>query len=149
MACHQELVRQMGRMVADRATIHIEELLFRYRCMLSAALAQGPRYTNNINVLLHIVGYFHNRVTSEERAYCMRLIDRYRNGHATLSEPRDLLRSWVIRFQEPSLMNQTFFAPYPVELTGLPEEITGRGRDIWKSRKPVTQLEEHDLNNSH
>ena len=76
-----------------------------------------------------------NRVSGEEKAYCLRLIGRYKEGHATLAEPRDLLHSWVIRFGEPALLNQTFFAPYPVELTDLPEEITGRGRDVWKGRK--------------
>jgi hypothetical protein len=55
-------------------------------------------------------------------------------GHATLAEPRDLLRSWVIRFGEPALLNQTFFEPYMAELADLPEEITYRGKDVWKGR---------------
>jgi hypothetical protein len=33
-------------------------------------------------------------------------------------------------------MDQTFFAPYPFELADLPGDITERGRDVWKSRKP-------------
>jgi len=103
--------------------------------MLCAALARVPRYTSNVNVLLHTPGYFSDRISDEERAYCIRLIERYRHGHATLSEPRNLLRSWVIRFQEPYLMNQSFFAPYPVELVDLPGEITDRGRDVWNTRE--------------
>ena len=134
MACHQQKMREMGRFVASRAKTQPDELFFEYRRMLCAALAQVPRYTNNINVLHHTMGYFSNRVSAEEKAYCLRLIDRYREGHATLAEPRDLLRSWVIRFQEPSLLNQTFFAPYPTDLEELPEDITDRGRDVWKSR---------------
>jgi uncharacterized protein YbgA (DUF1722 family) len=119
-ACHQQLSREMGRLVASRAGITPSELFAGYRQMLGSALARGPRYTGNINVLLHVLGHFRDRVTSEEREYCLRLIDRYRDGHATLAEPRDLLRSWVIRFQEPGLMDQTFFAPYPVMLADLP-----------------------------
>jgi len=135
MACHQQLMREMGRLVASRAKTEPEELFFHYRHLLCAALAQTPRYTNNINVLQHALGYFSNRITHEEKEYCIRLIGRYKEGHATLAEPRDLLRSWVIRFGEPALLNQTFFAPYPVELADLPEEITDRGRDVWKGRK--------------
>jgi uncharacterized protein YbgA (DUF1722 family)/uncharacterized protein YbbK (DUF523 family) len=134
MACHQQLMRDMGRLVASRAKTDPEELFFHYRHLLYAALAQVPRYTNNINVLQHTMGYFSDLVTHEEKAYCLRLIDRYKEGHATLAEPRDLLRSWVIRFKEPALLNQTFFAPYPAELTDMPEEITDRGRDVWKGR---------------
>jgi uncharacterized protein YbgA (DUF1722 family)/uncharacterized protein YbbK (DUF523 family) len=135
MARHQQLMREMGGLVASRAKKEPAELFFHYRHLLCAALSQVPRYTNNINVLQHALGYFSNRVSGEEKAYCLRLIGRYKEGHATLAEPRDLLRSWVIRFGEPALLNQTFFAPYPVELADLPEEITDRGRDVWKGRK--------------
>jgi hypothetical protein len=48
----------------------------------------------------------------------------------------------VIRFQESSLINQTFFAPYPVVLADLPEEITDRGRDVWKNRNASPNKEE-------
>jgi uncharacterized protein YbgA (DUF1722 family)/uncharacterized protein YbbK (DUF523 family) len=142
MACHQQLMHEMGQLVASRAKKEPAELFFHYRHLLCAALAQTPRYTNNINVLQHVLGHFSKRVSGEEKAYCLRLIGRYKEGHATLAEPRDLLRSWVIRFGEPAFLNQTFFAPYPVELTDMPEEITDRGRDMWKGRKgPADQQE--------
>jgi uncharacterized protein YbgA (DUF1722 family) len=139
MACHQQLMREMGRLVASRAKKEPAELFFHYRHLLCAALSQVPRYTNNINVLQHALGCFSNRVSDEEKAYCLRLIGRYKEGHATLAEPRDLLRSWVIRFGEPALLNQTFFAPYPAELADLPEEITDRGRDVWGRKRSSVQ----------
>jgi uncharacterized protein YbgA (DUF1722 family)/uncharacterized protein YbbK (DUF523 family) len=142
MACHQQLMHEMGQLVASRAKKEPAELFFHYRHLLCAALAQVPRYTNNINVLQHALGHFSKRVSSEEKAYCLRLIGRYTEGHTTLAEPRDLLRSWVIRFQERGLLNQTFFAPYPAELTDIPEEITDRGRDMWKGRKGAADPKE-------
>lgn len=135
MACHQHLMREMGRIVADRKWKEPEALWGQYRRMLRESLAHVPRYTSHINVLQHALGHFRTRVTTEEKEYCLTLIDRYRDGHATLSEPRNMLRSWVIRFRDESLMDQTFFAPYPSELTELPEEITERGRDVWNARK--------------
>ena len=54
-------------------------------------------------------------------------------------EPRDLLRSWVIRFGDPALLNQTFFAPYPFELADLPEEITYRGRVVRGRKRSSVQ----------
>ncbi len=141
MASNQQVLRRMGQLVAIRAEKEMQELFLQYFNLLCTALKNVPRYTNNINVLQHVLGHFRNRVTAEEKEYCLRLIDRYKNGHATLAEPRDLLRSWVIRFQEPGLMDQTFFAPYPFELEALPDDITDRGRDVWKNRKPSTQDE--------
>jgi uncharacterized protein YbgA (DUF1722 family) len=142
MASHQQLMHDMGQWVANRARTDPETLFGHYHEMLCAALSNVPRYTNNINVLQHAFGHFRNRVTIEEKEYCLRLIDRYKNGHATLAEPRDLLRSWVIRFQEPSLMDQTFFAPFPFELADLPEDIIERGRDVWKGRKQSSPRDE-------
>jgi uncharacterized protein YbgA (DUF1722 family)/uncharacterized protein YbbK (DUF523 family) len=113
MASHQGLLRDMGKRVASRKKSEPAELYSHYRTLLCAALSQVPRYTNNINVLQHALGHFSNRVTSDEKEYCLRLIDRYKAGHATLAEPRDLLRSWVIRFHEPSLMDQTFLPHIP------------------------------------
>jgi uncharacterized protein YbgA (DUF1722 family)/uncharacterized protein YbbK (DUF523 family) len=141
MACHQQLMREMGGLVASRAKKEPSDLFFHYGNMLCTALSQIPRYTNNINVLLHTMGYFRDRVSNDEKEYCLRLIDRYKNGHATLAEPRDLLRSWVIRFKEQALMNQTFFAPYPFDLADLPEEITDRGRDMWSRNASVVHPE--------
>lgn len=131
LASSQKMLREMGRLVAARATVEPGALYEQYRRMLSIALARAPRYTGNVNVLLHTLGYFSDRISDEERAHCIRLIDRYRDGHATLAEPRGLLRSWVIRFGEPYLMNQSFFAPYPAELVDLPGDVTDRGRDVW------------------
>jgi uncharacterized protein YbgA (DUF1722 family) len=128
------MLREAGRLVATRAEIEPGALYAQYRRMLVAALARAPRYTGNVNVLQHTLGYFNDRVSGEEKAYCIRLIDRYKNGHATLAEPRNLLRSWVIRFQEPYLMHQSFFAPYPAELVDLPGDVTDRGRDVWSGR---------------
>jgi len=135
LACHQQNMRRMGQLVAIRGKMEPEALFIQYHELLSSSLKKAPRYTNNVNVLQHVLGHFKNRVTNEEKSYCLRLIDRYTSGHATLAEPRDLLRSWVIRFQDPSLMDQTFFAPYPFELEALPDDITDRGRDVWKGSK--------------
>jgi len=125
-------MRKMGRLVASRTAMDPDESFFAYRTLLCEALTKVPRYTNNINVLLHILGYFSEKVSINEKNYCLRVIDRYRHNQATLAEPRNLLYSWVIRFQDHFLEDQTFFAPYPVALGDLPEEITDRGRNMWK-----------------
>lgn len=39
--------------------------------MLCAALARVPRHTGNVNVLLHTLRYFSDRISDEERAYCI------------------------------------------------------------------------------
>jgi len=132
MACHQQNLKKMGRLVASRARMDTGELYAAYHVLLKEALSRVPRYTSYINVLQHIMGYFSDTVSPAEKKFCLQVIDRYRQNLATLAEPRSLLYSWVIRFDNQFLKNQTFFAPYPAGLADLPEEITDRGRDMWK-----------------
>jgi uncharacterized protein YbgA (DUF1722 family) len=141
-ACHQQLAREMGRLVALWAREDPADLFGRYRRMLADALARPPRYTANVNVLQHALGHFRDLVSPEERAHCLELIERCREGRATLAEPRALLQAWTVRFGEPTLLNQTFFAPYPPALVDLPPDETGRGRDLWADRGRIPHPQE-------
>lgn len=58
MAYHQSELKAMGGLVANRERKRAEELIPLYRDRLERALSKIPRYTSNINVLMHSMGYF-------------------------------------------------------------------------------------------
>ena len=59
-------------------------------------------------------------------------IKKYSNKQESLEIPIALLKSWIIRFDEPYLKNQTYFEPYPPELHE-PEAVTiCPSKDYWK-----------------
>jgi len=128
MAYEQETMRVLGRIVANLDKKNLDELISDYEKHLSEALSEEPKYTSNINVLMHGMGYFSEQISSSEKAFFLDSLDRYREGRIPLSVPLNVLRSFIIRFQENYLMQQTFFEPYPEELVEISD--SGKGRDL-------------------
>ena len=127
LACHERELRLMGPLVANHERRPLAEVLADYGRHLSVALAQPPRYTASINVLMHALGYF-DSLASQEKSFFLNALDDYRAGRTPLSVPNAIVRSWIVRFNEPYLAQQTFFAPYPEELVQVTD--SGQGRNL-------------------
>jgi uncharacterized protein YbgA (DUF1722 family) len=78
-----------------------------------------PRRNSPVNVLMHALGYFTQTVTPDERHFFLDLLEQYRNKKIPLSACNAAITAWIIRFDEPYLQRQYFFAPYPRELINL------------------------------
>ena len=65
------------------------------------------------------------------RKRSFKYLERYKAGKIPLGVATGVLRSWIVRFEEPYLMNQSFFEPYPEELQ---EDAAtfGKDKDYWK-----------------
>ncbi len=126
MAYNQSIMRRMGRVVSNPDKKKPEEVIEEYQELLSSAFAKLSRYTSNINVLMHALGYFKDGLTSKEKSYFLQIIDRYRSEKLPLSVCTELLKSWIMRFNEQYLEQQSFFSPYPEELVEITD--SGKGR---------------------
>lgn len=116
MAYNQELVRKMGRMIGEKNDKGSEDLYLEYEKMLYHALKNPIEAPSNINVLLHALGHFSKQLNTEEKAFFLDALEKYRQGVMPLLVCLNLLKSWIIRFEDDYLRHQTFFEPYPVEL---------------------------------
>lgn len=125
MAYHQRELKALGRIVAAGRDRSIERTLEDYHVHFAAALERPPRYTSQINVLQHALGYFKQRLTGAEKGHFLGLLDEYRRERATLAEALAVLRSWIARFGEPYLAQQVYLEPYPVELVSLGDSARG------------------------
>lgn len=119
MAYSQKELGALGRIVANPEKKPLRDVLADYEPHLLAALAHPPRCTGNINVLMHALGYFSEGLSGAEKAFFLDMLQKYREGKAPVSTPRSLIQSWIVRFGEDYLAQQTFFAPYPEELLDL------------------------------
>lgn len=126
MAYNQSELAHLGRIAANAERRPFAELAAEYEAHLWRALAHIPRYTSTINVLMHSLGYFSEGLSSQEKAFFLETLARYREGKIPLSVPQGLLRSWAVRFGEKHLLQQTFFQPYPEELVEITD--SGKGR---------------------
>jgi uncharacterized protein YbgA (DUF1722 family)/uncharacterized protein YbbK (DUF523 family) len=113
MMYSQKEMRGLGNLVANRDGLSLESLKIRYGEGLRRAFANPPRCTSPINVLQHCLGYVSERLSKAERDYFLQQLEMYRDARIPLSVCLGVMRSWVIRFQEPYLMRQTFFQPFP------------------------------------
>ncbi|UCD05624.1 MAG: DUF1722 domain-containing protein [candidate division WOR-3 bacterium] len=127
MAYNQKEFRIMGRIVANHERKPVSQVFQEYEDHLYRALAKAPRYTSYINVMMHALGYFSDRLNKEEKAFFIDLMDKYRKGRSPLISDIDVLMAWGVRFGEKYLLDQTFFRPYPQELLDISD--SGKGRD--------------------
>lgn len=128
MAYHQTAMRALGRVVANPERKSVAETFAAYEAGLRNALAKPPRFTSNINVLMHALGFFSDKISSAERRHFLATIERYRAGKIPLSAAIAVVTAWLARFEEPYLAQQTFFEPYPETLVEITD--SGKGRDL-------------------
>jgi uncharacterized protein YbgA (DUF1722 family)/uncharacterized protein YbbK (DUF523 family) len=128
LAYSQKHLKIMGSIVANRAKKNPKDLALEYESNLLEAFENPPRFTSVINVLTHALGYFSNKLTSGEKRFFLNTLEEYRREQAPLSVPVSLIGSYIVRFGEDYLRQQTFFHPYPKELSELKD--SGKGRAL-------------------
>ncbi len=129
MAYNETRLRVMGPLVANHAQRPVADVIADYAQHLTQALARPPRRTAGINVLMHALGYFSKGLSSQEKAYFLDTLEKYRDQKAPLSVPVSLIGAWIARFNEPYLARQTFFEPYPEALITISDSGKGRALD--------------------
>lgn len=119
MVYHQTEMRELGRIVANHEQVDIDTQLGLYHEHLQAAMARPIRVTSHINVLMHALGYFKEKITSVEKRHFLRTIDNYKAGRLALPALLSVLNFWIERFDGDYLRGQTYLAPYPEDLGDL------------------------------
>ncbi|MDP3034291.1 MAG: DUF523 and DUF1722 domain-containing protein [Methanobacteriaceae archaeon] len=116
MAYNQNIMREMGKILGEQKNYSNDDLFSKYNNMLGKTLKKPPEIPSNINVLLHVFGYVSDKLNNEEKAFFLDSLEKYRHGIMPLLVCLNLLKSWIIRFEQDYLTHQTFFQPYPPEL---------------------------------
>ena len=126
-------LRALTRIVANKDNRPLEVVLRDYEEHLHGALKRAPRCDSTINVLESSMGHFSGRISGDEKDFFMDFVNRYREAQVPLIVPFDILRSWIVRFDDDYLRAQTFFEPYPEELMDIDSIIEAcDSRDYWK-----------------
>jgi uncharacterized protein YbgA (DUF1722 family)/uncharacterized protein YbbK (DUF523 family) len=128
MAYNQSELKVLGGIVANHERRRAGELIPLYREHLTKALSKVPRYTSNINVCMHALGYFTKDISAREKGYFLDALERYREGNIPLSAVTSIANSWIVRFDQAYLEQQSFFSPYPEGLAFISD--SGKGRDL-------------------
>ncbi len=128
MACSQKHLKILGHIVANHERRRPSDVFELYKNHLFNAFSLPPRHTSNINVLMHSMGYFSEKLSSTEKRFFLESLEKYRAGKIPLSVNLGILKSWIIRFEEDYLAQQNFFEPYPEGLVEITD--SGKGRKL-------------------
>ena len=132
MAYNQAELQKLGEIAANREKRPWKELISDYENHLYSALSRAPRYTSTINVLMHALGFFSDQLSSREKALFFDWVQKYREGRASVCPAINMIRSWIVRFEDGYLMSQTFFEPYPEDLIEINPVESHLREDLWK-----------------
>ncbi|MGD0922704.1 MAG: YbgA family protein, partial [Terriglobia bacterium] len=92
------------------------ELRERYETEFMRALGAIATAKRQVNVLLHILGYFRTQLDDDSRRELLSVLEDYRHGLVPLIVPITLVRHYVRRFDVTYLRGQIYLEPHPKEL---------------------------------
>ena len=116
MAHSEKDYREMGRLVAKAGTDEFKELLPKYQNALMTAMRLKPTVKKHVNVLMHMMGYFKNLISSDEKQELLTVLDQFKAELLPLIVPITLVNHYVRKYNEPYLKNQYYLTPHPIEL---------------------------------
>ena len=106
----------MGKLVARAKDLPLKELYQEYQTLLMESLLLKTTPKKNTNVLQHMMGYFKEELSSDEKQELLEVIDRYRKEYVPLIVPTTLISHYVRKYDQPYLKQQVYLNPHPVEL---------------------------------
>lgn len=128
MACHQDTMRELGRITANHKKKPMTDVFEQYDQGLRELFARPVLVGDHINVCQHVFGYFSKYLTSAEKKHFLHMLDQLREKKMPLSSILGVLRSWCYRFENKYLLQQSYFEPYPEGLVAISD--SGKGREL-------------------
>ena len=106
----------MGKLVAKAKELSIKELYQQYQTILMETLQLKTTPKKNANVLQHMMGYFKEQLSADEKRELLEVIDNYRQEYIPFIVPITLLQHYVRKYDQPYLKEQVYLNPHPLEL---------------------------------
>ncbi len=116
MAYNQKRYRELGKIVSNLEKKNINQVLAEYEKTLHLVFTRAPRSSSNKNVMMHFLGYFSARLTNKEKKFFLKTLENYRQGIEPIGASKNIIKSWIVRFEQDYLDKQTFLYPYPEKL---------------------------------
>jgi uncharacterized protein YbgA (DUF1722 family)/uncharacterized protein YbbK (DUF523 family) len=106
----------MGKLVAKAKDLPLKELYQEYQTLLMESLYLKTSAKKNANVLQHMMGYFKEQLSSDEKQELLDVIDHYKKENIPLIVPITLFQHYVRKYDQPYLKQQVYLNPHPLEL---------------------------------
>ena len=110
---------------------NISELYDRYEKILYELFNRSPKCESKIQIIEEIFEDLEDMIEEEEIDFFRESIEDYRKGNSSFNVPLSILYTWLFRFKDGNLRDQSFFHPYPKDLVRLEDIKTCISRDYW------------------
>lgn len=110
------LLKAGGKIVAASSKKTIKNDILVYEPALMNILNLKTTVKKHVNVLQHIMGYFKNELSQDEKQELLDIIQKYADHYIPLIVPIVLLQHYVRKYQELYLLEQWYLNPHPDEL---------------------------------
>jgi uncharacterized protein YbgA (DUF1722 family)/uncharacterized protein YbbK (DUF523 family) len=87
-----------------------------YLATLMAGLKLLSTVKKNTSVLMHMLGYFRKKLSTDEKQELLELVGNYHKGLVPLIVPVTLINHYVRKYDELYLARQHYLSPPPLEL---------------------------------
>ncbi|MCX5907048.1 MAG: DUF523 and DUF1722 domain-containing protein [Deltaproteobacteria bacterium] len=108
--------QEMGKLVARGKEISLKDLYAQYQSLFLQALELKTTPRKNANVLMHMMGYFKEQLSADEKQELLEVMDQFRRELIPLIVPLTLMSHYVRKYDEPYLKEQVYLHPHPLEL---------------------------------
>jgi uncharacterized protein YbgA (DUF1722 family) len=116
LAHSPEIYRQLGKLVGEAGQRQIDEVLDAYQALLMKGMRLRTTVRKHVNVLHHLLGFFKNELTADEKQEALELTNHYRNGTLPLIVPITIFNHYIRKYRQPYLKQQVYMNPHPIEL---------------------------------
>ena len=106
----------MGKLVAKAKDLLLKELYQKYQVLLMESLYLKTSAKKNANVLQHMMGYFKEELSSDEKQELLEVIDHYKKEYIPLIVPVTLFQHYIRKYNQAYLKQQVYLNPHPLEL---------------------------------
>jgi uncharacterized protein YbgA (DUF1722 family) len=106
----------MGKLVAQAKDLPLKEFYWQYQKLLMESLKLNATPKKNANVLQHMMGYFKEQLSADEKKELLEVIEVYRKGYTPLIVSTTLIQHYVRKYDQPYLKEQIYLNPHPLEL---------------------------------
>lgn len=105
-------LKELGNIVANHEKLSIKIVLKNYEKTLLNILKKEPTIKSNMNVLMHIFGYFRKCLNQKDKTIFLQFVNEYRENKMTLGKILSEIEPITYKFNNLYLMNQTYFLLY-------------------------------------
>ena len=106
----------MGKLVAGAKAFPVKEVYGQYQSLFMESLGLKTTAKKNANVLMHMMGYFKEQLSPDEKQELLEIVDLYRQEYLPLVVPITLMNHYVRKYNQPYLKQQIYLNPHPMEL---------------------------------